>query len=138
MLSKSCLGSFILPLVLLNTVFEVEPQALQRVKFSFRRAYTPAKSVRAKRDLATLMHRSWLKPATEEPLGLQITFVFSRKKSVRRKLHTVRPDLDNLIKLVCDSGNKVIWKDDAQIFWMHVQKEYGDYPHIRFVVYGCS
>lgn len=42
---------------------------------------------------------------------------------------TVRPDLDNLVKLVLDALNGVAYADDSQIVRIHAFKKYsGDHP----------
>ncbi|MCP4569473.1 MAG: RusA family crossover junction endodeoxyribonuclease [FCB group bacterium] len=40
--------------------------------------------------------------------------------------HIIRPDIDNLLKFVCDALNGVAWKDDSQIVLKSGQKMYGD------------
>lgn len=42
--------------------------------------------------------------------------------------HTKKPDVDNLIKFVMDSLNKVFWKDDSQICSVIAQKRYDEKP----------
>jgi len=52
------------------------------------------------------------------PLIASFAFVFSRPPSVsakKRPDHTVKPDLDNLIKGVKDALRGVVYHDDAQI-----------------------
>lgn len=65
---------------------------------------------------------------TRLPLGgaliVSIAFSFVRPKTVKRILHTVKPDLDNLIKAVTDPMNKIVWNDDAQILKFEVAKNY--------------
>ena len=38
--------------------------------------------------------------------------------------HIYKPDIDNLLKLVMDAGNKVFWKDDSQISRVQMEKIY--------------
>ena len=40
--------------------------------------------------------------------------------------HKSTPDLDNLVKMVCDSLNKVFYKDDSQISQLKAEKLYCD------------
>jgi Holliday junction resolvase RusA-like endonuclease len=59
------------------------------------------------------------------PLGVTLTFFFSRPGTRKSDLHHVtRPDLDNLIKLVLDSGNGLLWEDDKQIVFLEAAKHY--------------
>jgi Holliday junction resolvase RusA-like endonuclease len=38
--------------------------------------------------------------------------------------HAKKPDLDNLIKQICDSLNGVVWKDDSQVVELIATKKY--------------
>lgn len=38
---------------------------------------------------------------------------------------TSRPDLDNVVKSICDALNKVAYKDDAQIVELYISRHYG-------------
>ena len=42
--------------------------------------------------------------------------------------HTNTPDVDNCIKFVMDSLNKVFWKDDSQVSSIIAQKRYDENP----------
>ena len=53
--------------------------------------------------------------APHVPLGISFTFRFTRPKSVKRKHHTVKPDLDNIIKPIKDALKGVLIHDDSQI-----------------------
>ena len=44
--------------------------------------------------------------------------------------HTKKPDIDNLLKLVMDSLNKVFWKDDSQVCNVIAQKLYDEKPRV--------
>ncbi|MBS7811192.1 RusA family crossover junction endodeoxyribonuclease [Roseococcus pinisoli] len=41
---------------------------------------------------------------------------------------TSKPDLDNVIKLIADALNGVIWEDDKQIVEVRARKSFGDAP----------
>ena len=55
---------------------------------------------------------------------VEIIFYFAKPKTAKRKEHTVRPDLDNLVKSVCDSANKILWNDDSLIVKLNAEKRY--------------
>ena len=42
--------------------------------------------------------------------------------------HTKKPDIDNLVKFVMDSLNKVFWKDDSQVCSLIAVKIYDEKP----------
>lgn len=63
----------------------------------------------------------------EGSLFLNLLFVFKRPKSRRNEIyHSIKPDLDNLVKWVCDAGNNILWVDDKQIVKIDAIKIYGD------------
>lgn len=47
----------------------------------------------------------------------------------------VKPDWDNLGKLVSDAFNEIVWKDDSQVVDAHVQKFYGERAFTHVEVY---
>lgn len=38
--------------------------------------------------------------------------------------HVVRPDADNVAKIVLDALNGIVWKDDSEVVWLMVCKSY--------------
>jgi len=72
------------------------------------------------------------------PLSLSIWFQMPRPKSHYRKsglnpeaprLHSIRPDIDNLLKAVMDALNEArVWQDDDQVAQVYATKEYADIP----------
>ncbi len=70
-----------------------------------------------------------------EPMSVTLSFYFDRPKSVSiksRPRHNVYPDLDKLVRAVCDALTGACWKDDAQVFRLSAQKEYiekGKWPN---------
>ena len=42
-----------------------------------------------------------------------------------------KPDIDNIQKAVLDGCNKVVWKDDALICKIEVEKAYSDKPRVE-------
>jgi len=51
-------------------------------------------------------------------------------------IHTKRPDLDNLLKTICDSMNGVFWKDDSLLWKINSEKRYSPNPRIEVQIYG--
>lgn len=103
--------------------------------------YTPEKTMRAEDTIRWLV-ASALKgrtvPLFHGALHVEMEFSFQRPKSVKRVNHTVKPDLDNLAKLVGDAGLGLIWNDDSQIENLRVQKFYGERGLIRLRVWDMS
>ena len=50
-------------------------------------------------------------------------------------LHTKKPDLDNLEKMVYDCLDHVSWKDDSQIVKSIAQKVYSDNPRTEIKIW---
>ena len=78
------------------------------------------------------------RPLYNGPLHLKIAFIFPwhhNPKKPKPYWHTARPDLDNLVKLICDVGNTIIWEDDKQICRIALEKRYGDNPRTEFTVH---
>ena len=60
----------------------------------------------------------------------------SKKREARLdRIHPAKkPDLDNVLKTVCDALNGIAWKDDAQVVRAHVTKCYDDEPRVEVTV----
>ncbi len=92
-------------------------------------------------------HKAWPDwqdaPLIESPVGMTITFVFPRtsritwvRKPMLRQWYVDVPDIDNLVKAVLDSLNKVIYNDDRQVCKLNVIKIFasGDEPPAVHIV----
>lgn len=70
-------------------------------------------------------------PASGAPVSVACEFIFekppswSKKKTEATRCHVVKPDVDNLAKLVLDACNDVIWEDDCQVMRLNIAKSYG-------------
>ena len=74
------------------------------------------------------------------PIDVEILFSFTKPSSWSKKKitetvdHVSKPDLDNLIKLVLDALNGIVWADDKQIRSLRAHKQYSDKDHISINV----
>lgn len=61
------------------------------------------------------------------PVSILADFYLAKPQSVAKKrVHpSVKPDLDKLIRSLCDAMTGVIFSDDAQIVEFNVRKKYG-------------
>lgn len=88
----------------------------------FPRAYTPAATRTEEKLVGTLARAAMrgIKPL-EGPIWLDIAIVqrpppsWSKKKTQAANWITQKPDCDNVLKLVSDSLNEIVYADDAQI-----------------------
>lgn len=97
--------------------------------------YTPEATSGAERVLQAYFKQECPVPL-EGPLELTVSFCFRRPNSwskAERQVvdedggepwHVGRPDLDNLLKLLKDAGNGILWNDDAQVVKIDAVKVY--------------
>ncbi len=127
--------------------FEVPgiPQGKQRVRVTQRGgysvAYTPKNTVNYE-NLIEVCYKTQCKDKffAEEPLVMTITAIYPIPKSMSKKRKemalkcvlrpTTKPDIDNVIKVVCDALNKVAYSDDSHIVCMSIAKYYGIEPKL--------
>jgi Holliday junction resolvase RusA-like endonuclease len=78
-----------------------------------------------------------------EPLELSLeVFVaipksYSKKKTEQCRLNLItpgKPDIDNYLKIILDSLNGIVYKDDAQVCKCTVSKRYDDYPRVEILI----
>jgi Holliday junction resolvase RusA-like endonuclease len=111
-----------------------DPCPLARARFSSRHVYD------SQSELKTYLRISLENQHGEDelftgPLHMFATFFMGIPKSakdIEGKPHYYRPDLDNLVKLVCDISNGIIFKDDSCISKMTIEKVYSYEPHTEF------
>lgn len=116
-------------------------------------AYTPQKT-RVAEERVGFAYRSayrGFKFGRGVPLKMEVKFTYVVPKGVSKRVRAKmeagevfpvgKPDVDNILKLVQDSGNGLIWHDDSQIVEVEARKVYGgEYKtEIRIVeVGGCA
>lgn len=47
---------------------------------------------------------------------------------------TKKPDIDNVVKAICDAFNSIIWLDDVQATDLLVRKRFGIEPHVEAII----
>ena len=111
------------------------PVAKGRPRFARGRAVPPQATRDAEATMAQYMRLACPEPLAG-PLDLRVWFEFRRPDSWPKadrdaidegdeRWYAGRPDLDNLVKLAKDSGNGILWADDAQIVRLEASKVYG-------------
>ena len=106
----------------------IEPVAKGRPRFCNGRVITPAKTRAFEAMLGLVFKLHKPKELLLGPLDVTLVFQLVRPKSSKRKYPSVKPDLDNFLKAVLDSGNGIFWKDDAQVVSLKASKQYGPSP----------
>lgn len=60
------------------------------------------------------------------PVAITVTFWLLQPKRASYDQPVVKPDWENLAKLLGDAGTGILWADDAQIVEAHTYKKYTD------------
>lgn len=113
----------------------VRPFAKQRPRVTRFGTYTPkgtlAKEAELRHAVADLKP-----PMFKGAVHVRVEFHFKRPKSApkRRLYPTVRPDIDNLTKTICDAFNGVLWHDDGQVVALYCCKVYSPEEGITIAV----
>lgn len=100
-------------------------------------------------DFSKLLRSLFRKNPSENPILLGVTAFMPIPKSKPEKWKaaaragkirpTTKPDLSNIIKLVEDVGNGILWKDDSQICgYLHAAKFYSDSPKYVLTIQELS
>lgn len=74
--------------------------------------------------LGAMRDQKWEK-GTKRAVELELLFVFERARSNKTAYHAQKPDASNLVKIVEDAANGVLWHDDCQIVRLTAQKVWG-------------
>ena len=121
------------------------PQGKGRARFGNGRAYTPAKTV-AYEGLIALAGQQAMddRLLIEAPVYLMVDAFFpipkswskSRKQRASSSLvwHVGKPDGDNILKAVGDGLNGIVWKDDSQVAFAKITKQYAEVPRLEIMV----
>lgn len=116
-------------------VFDIDPVAKGRPRLGRFGTYTPAKTRTFETALAILANRKWKRPVLSGGLNMVITFhIPVLDKRLWGKNHIKRPDIDNLVKGVCDALNGLVWNDDGQITNLTARKRYAEKGSIELEV----
>jgi len=97
-----------------------------------------------KASVALSARESYSGAPLEGPIALRVVFVLPRpgrliwkSRPMPRVRHASKPDPDNLLKSICDALNAKVWRDDAQVSTVTVEKwiASGDeQPHVEVCI----
>lgn len=118
-----------------------QPQGKGRARVCLRggyaRAYTPD-STAAYENLIKLAYGN--RGISVVPVELAVTAYYRIPKTFSKKKRNealsghvrpqTKPDIDNVVKVVCDALNKVAYNDDTQVVKIVAEKYYGETPGI--------
>jgi len=72
--------------------------------------------------------KAWFKQKAGKPSDIL------KDKYKNIKLHSIKPDLDNLLKLICDVIAPQMIFDDSQIYWISAVKLYAIIPRTEVII----
>lgn len=97
---------------------EGDPVSWARPRFNKGRGFTAPKQREAKNDLQQLFQDVWQGDPIPRgfPVSIEVEFLFrARRKMDIGQFKATKPDLDNLLKLLLDSANGILFWDDGQV-----------------------
>ncbi|REI16773.1 RusA family crossover junction endodeoxyribonuclease [Staphylococcus felis] len=100
--------------------------------------YMPAPYVKHKKFVADQLPTLMI----DKPIRLTIEFYFKpskswpkyKKESCIGQYHTIKPDIDNLLKTILDAGNNKLWTDDVLISEIRTFKKYSDVARTVMII----
>lgn len=121
------------------------PQGKGRARFGNGRTYTPAKTVAYEGLIALAAEKAMDgRDLLEGPVYVTLSAFFPIPASWTKKRrtqattgllwHTSKPDGDNILKAVGDGLNGIVWKDDSQVAFSKVVKQYAETPRLEILV----
>lgn len=126
-----------------------QPVAKGRPKFARRGAfvstYTPEKTVNYENlvKMAAAEAMAGREPSANPiamivELSMQIPASWSAKRRALAAEGIIRatkkPDADNILKGIKDGCNGIVWRDDAQVVYIVISKDYSETPCARITV----
>lgn len=115
------------------------PKGSSRPRFSGGgHTYMPAPYVKHKKFVANQLPNLMI----DKPIRLTVEFYFKpskswpkyRKKACIGQPHTIKPDIDNLLKTILDAGNNLLWVDDTIIYEIRTFKKYAETARTVLVI----
>lgn len=108
-------------------LLNIDPVAKGRPRMTRRgNVYTPTKTKTFEKTLKSALSRKYSGAPIDEALFVSISFNIQKPKSVTRNHPSVKSDIDNYAKAVLDAGNGILWKDDAIICELNIEKRYAE------------
>ena len=119
------------------------PKALKRHRhIKSGHTYDPSKA--DKQDIAVVIQQQAPDILPQGPVTLDLWFYMPipkswpkyRKAKAEKEIvpHAIRPDLSNLVKLVEDAANSILYADDKQIVRIRTSKHYSLKPRTEIIM----
>ena len=65
-------------------------------------------------------------------------YIYKKDKYKNIKLHSIKPDLDNMVKMIADIIQPQMIFDDSQIYWISAVKLYAIIPRTEVIIEEVS
>lgn len=123
-----------------------KPVAKARPRFGkYKNVYTPENTTNYEKLVKLSALEQCKGQLDKEYTGLVkmvIKAYFKPNKSISKKQYKLligqaylkKPDSDNIAKIICDSLNKVAYKDDSQIAFLKVEKYYDEQERVEVTI----
>lgn len=120
-----------------STVYVIvgDPIPLARARHIHNRVYDSQKALKLINGI-TLRAQHNDRPLLSGPLHLNVQFYMPIAATSRKKAfyHVFKPDLDNLIKWICDISNSILFNDDCIVAKITATKMYDKNPRTEFTL----
>lgn len=112
---------------ILSLTIPMQPIPKARPRVVGRHTYTPKRTKDAQAMIATHVQAKYKGDLLTCPIGIKVVFIHKRPKNLKgseRVLKHTRPDGDNLVKTVTDAIEGIVYKNDGQICFWHMEDWY--------------
>jgi len=110
-----------------------DPCPLQRARIAGRRVYDNQVGIKLHARICLESQQDNVPPFENIPLHLNVTFFMKlphnpklRKQYLKQHYHIFKPDADNLLKMLGDISNSILYRDDCLIAKITAEKIYTD------------
>lgn len=110
------------------------PTPKARPRLSKFAVYTPKKTTNYENLIAYEWKKKYKNLILKGALKIDLLFCFKKAKTCKKKYHTQRPDIDNLLKSILDGLNKTAFVDDCQVVELNSKKVFSDVDKIVITV----
>lgn len=128
---------------MIKLIIPGKPMGKQRPRLGKGFTYTPKETVNYETLLKQLYITEKL-PRIKGPIEIKIEAYYQIPKSASKNSKilmengrirpTVKPDLDNIVKIICDGLNGVAYDDDKQIVKVTCEKFYANEPSVTVYI----
>jgi len=116
-----------------------DPIPLARARYGNRRVWDCQKEVKLIAGIS-IANQHGNQPLFCGPVCLDVTFFIKLPHNTHKynqklgDFHCFKPDLDNMVKFICDIANTVIYKDDCIVSQISAKKVYDTEPRTQFII----